>query len=100
MPATIFEAVLGNLALAAALAVLALAASKWLKRPAVAHALWLLVLVKLITPPLYSVSLRVLPAREVADASPAPLPRPVATTRVVTTIPVAEFVRLALHSAV
>src|SRR4051794_11540264 len=91
MPATMFEAVLGNLALAAALAVLAFAAGRWLKRPAVAHVLWLLVLVKLVTPPLFTVPLRILPAREVAEGPDLPLPRPViVTVPVVTTAAIAK----------
>ena len=77
MPAAIFEAVLGNLALAAALALLAFVVGWKGKRPAVAHALWLLVLLKFITPPLFTVPLRILPAREVAEVPPA-LPRTVA----------------------
>jgi WD40 repeat protein/beta-lactamase regulating signal transducer with metallopeptidase domain len=63
MPAAIFEAVLGNLAVAAALAAVALAAGRWLNRPAVAHVLWLLVLVKLLTPPLLTIPVQCLPAR-------------------------------------
>jgi len=70
MPAAILEAVLGNLAVAAALAAVALAAGRWLHRPAVAHVLWLLVLVKLLTPPLVTVPVRCLPAK----AEPAVVP--------------------------
>jgi bla regulator protein BlaR1 len=46
---------LKNAILALPLAALALAASRWLKRPALAHLLWAIVLVKLITPPLIEV---------------------------------------------
>lgn len=70
MPAAIFEAVLGNLAVASALAVLALAAGRWANRPALAHALWLLVLVKLLTPPVVTIPVRCLPAREEAVVPP------------------------------
>ena len=63
MPTAIFEAVLANLAVAAALAGVALAAGRWANRPALAHALWLLVLVKLLTPPLVTIPVRCLPAR-------------------------------------
>src|SRR5262249_46062492 len=61
---------LTNALLAGLLAVLAFAAS-WLlrRRPAVVHALWLLVLVKLVTPPL--VGLPIWPA-----PTPAPQPPP------------------------
>jgi WD40 repeat protein/beta-lactamase regulating signal transducer with metallopeptidase domain len=70
MPAAIFEAVLGNLAVAAALAAVALAAGRWLNRPAVAHVLWLLVLVKLLTPPLVTIPVQCLPARTESVAAP------------------------------
>lgn len=46
---------LKNAILALPLAAVALAASRWLKRPALAHLLWVIVLVKLITPPLVDV---------------------------------------------
>ena len=50
------NATLSNSLLAAALAVVALAVSRLLKnKPAVAQVLWLLVLVKLVTPPVFSV---------------------------------------------
>src|SRR5437764_7147708 len=77
MPAAIFEAVLGNLAVAAALAAVALAAGRWLNRPAVAHVLWLLVLVKLLTPPIVTIPVRCLPARtESAPVTPPASPTP------------------------
>jgi beta-lactamase regulating signal transducer with metallopeptidase domain len=60
---------LGNAAAAAVLAAAALAGERLTRRPAVAHALWLLVLVKLLTPPLWSVPL--LPAPEIAAPRPA-----------------------------
>lgn len=43
---------LGNLALAAPLAVAAWLAGRFLRRPAITHGLWVLVLLKLVTPPL------------------------------------------------
>ena len=46
---------LKNAILALPLAALALAASRWLKRPALAHLLWAVVLIKLVTPPLIDV---------------------------------------------
>ena len=53
---SLISATLSNSLLAAALAVVALAFSRLLKnKPAVAHVLWLLVLVKLVTPPVFSV---------------------------------------------
>lgn len=59
---------LNNAALAGLLALGALAASRWGRRPALAHALWILVLLKLVTPPL--VPLKVLPARQTAEPPP------------------------------
>jgi beta-lactamase regulating signal transducer with metallopeptidase domain len=44
---------LSNAAVSAGLALLAVAMSRVLRRPALAHALWVLVLLKLITPPLH-----------------------------------------------
>jgi WD40 repeat protein/beta-lactamase regulating signal transducer with metallopeptidase domain len=55
---------LTNAVCAAVLALLALAVSRATRRPALAHALWLLVLLKLVTPPLFGPSLPVLPADE------------------------------------
>src|SRR5262245_16986839 len=46
---------LSNAVLAAVLAVVALCVSRTLRQPAVCHALWVLVLVKLITPPLWQI---------------------------------------------
>src|SRR5205085_8976838 len=77
MSAAVAEAVLGNLAVAAVLAAAASAAGRWGRRPAVTHALWLLVLVKLVTPPVVSVPVRCLPARpEATAAAPTPRVRP------------------------
>src|SRR5262245_51103392 len=49
--------VVSNVILALLLALAAWVAQRWLLRPAIAHILWLLVLVKLVTPPLVSVPL-------------------------------------------
>jgi beta-lactamase regulating signal transducer with metallopeptidase domain len=59
---TLLEVGLSNAIIAAALAVLAAVAGRLARRPALAHALWLLVLVKLITPPLVRVP--ILPAEQ------------------------------------
>ena len=48
---------LANLFVAALLALLASAAGLWGRRPAITHALWLLVFLKLITPPLFHVAI-------------------------------------------
>jgi beta-lactamase regulating signal transducer with metallopeptidase domain len=58
----LMQAMLGNAAVAAVLAVLALAAGRVCRSPAVRHILWMLVLLKLVTPPLFHVPLAVLPA--------------------------------------
>jgi len=54
---TLIEISLSNLAMAAALAVVAVLVGRMFRRPALTHGLWLLVLVKLITPPLFFVPL-------------------------------------------
>jgi beta-lactamase regulating signal transducer with metallopeptidase domain len=46
-----------NAVIAAVLAIPAVLASKLLRKPALAHGLWLLVLIKLITPPVWTISL-------------------------------------------
>jgi WD40 repeat protein/beta-lactamase regulating signal transducer with metallopeptidase domain len=75
MAATVLELGLSNLVVAAVLAALALAAGTWGKRPALTHALWLLVLLKLVTPPVVDLPVRLLPANEppaVTKAEPRP----------------------------
>jgi len=51
--AAFIEIALANVIVAALLALMAWAAGLWGRRPALTHALWLLVFVKLITPPLF-----------------------------------------------
>src|SRR6266851_4295074 len=53
---TLLETALSNALAASLLALLAFAVSRW-RRPALAHILWLLVLVKLVTPPLVPIYL-------------------------------------------
>lgn len=48
----LFATVASNVAVASVLALFACTAGRWLRRPALTHGLWVLVLVKLITPPL------------------------------------------------
>ena len=69
-----FEIVVANLAVASLLAVIAWSAGRWLKRPALTHGLWMLVLVKMITPPLIGVPV-LFPA---VEQSPVPNHRIVA----------------------
>ena len=61
MPSLMYLA-LANAACAGVLALAAVAAGRWLRRPALTHCLWLLVLIKLVTPPLFPLSLEWLPA--------------------------------------
>src|SRR6267142_6334783 len=53
------------------LALAALAVSRTFRRPALSHAMWLIVLLKLITPPLWNVAVPLMPAEK---AHKAPLP--------------------------
>jgi beta-lactamase regulating signal transducer with metallopeptidase domain len=73
MAMTVVQAMLGNAAVAAVLAVLALAVGCACRSSAVRHAAWVLVLLKLVTPPLLSVPLHVLPASWAAPPA-EPLP--------------------------
>src|SRR5262245_18363255 len=56
------HAMLGNAAVAAVLAVVALVVGRTCRSPVVRHVAWVLVLLKLVTPPLVSIPLPVLPA--------------------------------------
>lgn len=49
--------IVSNVLLASLLALAAWLVQRWLRRPAIAHVLWILVLVKLVTPPLVTVPL-------------------------------------------
>ena len=59
---SVMHAMLGNAAVAAVLALLALAVRYTCRSPTVRHLAWLLVLLKLVTPPLIIIPLPVLPA--------------------------------------
>src|SRR5262245_53273557 len=77
---TLVSAGLGNAIGAAVLAALALLAGRYCRRPALVHSLWLLVLIKLITPPLVRPPVAWLPPGELAPAphsAPAAPPPPV-----------------------
>jgi len=65
---TVLNIGLTNAACATLLALIAALLSRWIKRPAVIHVLWLLVLLKLVTPPV--LSLGVLPLS--GDTKPIP----------------------------
>src|SRR5258706_5909409 len=51
-----------------------MAVSKTFRRPALSHALWLLVLLKLITPPLFTIPLHFLPPPQEPVHHPVPMP--------------------------
>src|SRR5438874_7104732 len=63
---------LSNAAAAAVLAVFAAALEYFVRAPAVRHAAWLLVTLKLVTPPLVSLPLPVLPASWALPSELAP----------------------------
>ena len=56
---SMFEAGISNVAVASLMAVIVLAVTRVWKNPHVAHVLWLLVLVKLVSPPLWHISIPV-----------------------------------------
>ena len=68
---TILECVLSNVAIAAMLALVAAMITRMTQRPQVAHVLWLLVLVKLVTPPIIHIPLA-LPVAEVTGLPASP----------------------------
>jgi WD40 repeat protein/beta-lactamase regulating signal transducer with metallopeptidase domain len=65
----LLQAGLSNAAAATVLALLAAFVGRVVHRPALSHALWLLVLLKLLTPPLIAVPVGCLPAEQEAIAS-------------------------------
>ena len=67
---TLFGAGLSNAACAAGLAVLAWLISQVFRRPALSHALWVLVLLKLVTPPIWNVPISI-PAVSIPPAQAA-----------------------------
>lgn len=66
----LLETLLGNAVLVVPIALLVWVASRVLRRPAITHALWVLVLVKLVTP-----AITRLPLFELTPAAPPPLHR-------------------------
>ena len=64
---------LANAVVVTFLAVPAYCVSRWAKRPALAHVLWLLILIKLVTPPLWRVTLA-LPVSQTASFDKTPNP--------------------------
>src|SRR5687767_4017611 len=74
----LLQITLSNTLLAALLALLALATTRLFRRPALSHALWLLVLLKPIPPPPWNVSLPLTPADPPPTKPPPFLPLPTA----------------------
>src|SRR5215813_7963362 len=73
---------LSNCVMALALAAVAASAGRWCRRPAVAHGLWLLVLLKLVTPPLVTVPVPwPEPDEPAAPSAAAALPEPLPPAR-------------------
>jgi len=74
---TLLQVGLSNAVVATFLALLALAVGFLCRRPALVHSLWLLVLLKLITPPILSIPVpwpaRTEPVPALADPSPTPV---------------------------
>src|SRR5262249_25523906 len=67
---TLLQVGISNALAATVLALLAAAAGHFARRPALAHGLWLLVLLKLVTPPLWHVRLPDLARHEPTAATP------------------------------
>lgn len=70
----LLELGLSNVLVASVIAMLAAAAGRWLRRPALTHGLWLLVFLKLLTPPLFAIPVgwRTPPPQIVQVNEPAP----------------------------
>src|SRR5207244_1233727 len=75
----LIELAVSNVAAAAVLALVATVVGRVCRRPALVHALWLLVLLKLLTPPLVRVPVpwptRPAQAQESAEVLPVPAPQ-------------------------
>src|SRR5262245_3529771 len=82
---SLVHAMLGNALAATALAIIVAVASRALRRPALIHGLWLVVMIKLITPPVVPVSLpfrlNLLPAPAKANEAEPAVARPQLETR-------------------
>ena len=69
---TMIHAMLSNAAIAALVAIIAVAVGYACRSPVVRHAAWVLVLLKLVTPPLFIIPLSVLPASWAARPTDPP----------------------------
>src|SRR4051812_50221237 len=63
-----------NAAAVAVLAVLLIPLARWLRRPALTHAVCVLLLLKLVTPPLFTFSLHWLPSEHAASTKAIAVP--------------------------
>ena len=70
---TLLELGLGNALLAALLAAAAYAVGRCWHKPALSHALWLLVLLKLLTPPFLAIPIAWLPRSELKPMTQHPI---------------------------
>src|SRR6476620_8203196 len=73
-----------NAAAVAVLSILLIPVARWLRRPALTHAICVLLLLKLVTPPLFTLSLHWLPS---AAARPTENSAPPAVPAVITSSP-------------
>jgi beta-lactamase regulating signal transducer with metallopeptidase domain len=78
---TLLEIAVSNVVMAAVLAVPAMLAGLWGRRPALTHGLWLLVLIKLLTPPVFEIPLPWPVEQESAAGQPVPMAPPLAALR-------------------
>lgn len=90
---TLLHVGLSNAVAATVLAVLALAASRFGRRPALVHSLWLLVLLKLVTPPVWNI-----PLPWFSSAPAAPTPTDVAPAAAPAPGPMADVLAFDLES--
>jgi beta-lactamase regulating signal transducer with metallopeptidase domain len=90
MAMPVMHAMLGNAAVAAVLALLALAVGRACRSPAVRHVAWLMVLLKLVTPPLFSVPVPVLPS---SWGAPPALDNPKSETKATAQLPTTRAAR-------
>ncbi len=73
----LLELALGNVAMASVIALIAFAVGRWTRRPALTHGLWLLVFLKLLTPPLFPVPVEIPLGLMAAEGNqPAPKEEP------------------------
>src|SRR4051812_11493692 len=87
-----------NAAAVAVLAVLLIPLARWLRRPALTHAVCVLLLLKLVTPPLFTFSLHWLPSDQAANTEAITVPAAegttAATTETAATGPADDWVEL------